>query len=53
MCIELTKEEIKLTRMLLEEEIEQINELINNSNGNDKEELISQANMMKAIIAKL
>lgn len=53
MHIELTKDEARLTKLLLEEEIEQINELINNSDDKDKEDLISQVNMMKAIIAKL
>lgn len=53
MVIELTKEEANLTKMLLKEELLQVNELINLEEGEDKKNLIAQALMMKSIIDKL
>ncbi len=53
MTYELTEKEAELTRMLLIEELDQVNQLIEESNENDKKELTKQAEMMQAIIDKL
>lgn len=53
MTYELTEKEAKLTRMLLIEELDQVNQLIEESNRKDKKELTNQAKMMQAIIDKL
>lgn len=53
MTYELTEKEAKLTRMLLIEELDQVNQLIDKSDANDKKELTKQAEMMQAIIDKL
>ena len=53
MTYELTEKEAKLTRMLLIEELDQVNQLIEESDANDKKELTKQAEMMQAIIDKL
>lgn len=53
MIIELSNEESKLLKLLLSEELGQVNVLIETSDSNDKEELQAQAEMMKVIIAKL
>lgn len=53
MILELTIEEAKLTKMLLSEELETVNELIKKSSSPDKEELEGQAEIMKRIISKL
>ena len=53
MIIELTNEESNLLKLLLLEELEQVNGLIEMSDLNDKEELKSQTDIMKAIINKL
>lgn len=52
MTYELTKK-AKLTKMLLIEELDQINQLVEESEANDKKELKKQAEMMQAIIDKL
>lgn len=53
MTYELTEKEAKLTRMLLIEELDQVNQLIEESDANDKKELTKQAEMMQTIIDKL
>ncbi len=53
MTYELTEKEAKLTRMLLIEELDQVNQLIEKSDAKDKKELAKQAEMMQAIIDKL
>lgn len=53
MIFELTEMEVKLTKMLLNEELDQIEELIKEANESDKKDLISQVEMMKSILAKL
>ncbi len=53
MTHELTKKEAKLTRMLLIEELDQVNQLIEKSDANDKKELTKQAGMLQTIIDKL
>ena len=53
MTYELTEKEAKLTRMLLIEELDQVNQLIEGSDRKDKKELTNQAKMMQAIIDKL
>lgn len=53
MTYELTEKEAKLTRMLLIEELDQVNQLIEKSDADDKKELVKQAEMMQAIIDKL
>ena len=53
MIIELSNEESNLLKLLLLEELEQVNGLIEMSDSNDKEELKSQTDIMKAIINKL
>lgn len=53
MIFELTEMEVKLTKMLLNEELDQIEELIKEANESDKKDLASQAEMMKSILAKL
>ena len=49
MTYELTEKEAKLTRMLLIEEIDQVNQLIEESDANDKKELTKQAEMMQQL----
>lgn len=53
MTYELTEKEAELTRMLLIEELDQVNQLIEESDANDIKELTKQAEMMQAIIDKL
>ena len=53
MTYELTEKEAKLTRMLLIEELDQVNQLIKKLDANDKKELTKQAEMMQSIIDKL
>lgn len=53
MTYELTEKEAKLTRILLIEELDQVNQLIEESDRKDKKELTNQAKMMQAIIDKL
>lgn len=53
MTYELTEKEAKLTRMLLIEELDQVNQLIEESDRKDKKELTNQAKMMQVIIDKL
>lgn len=52
MTYELTEKEAKLTRMLLIEELDQVNQLIENQMLTTKK-LTKQAEMMQAIIDKL
>ena len=53
MTYELTEKEAKVTRMLLIEELDQVNQLIEESDRKDKKELTKQVEIMKAIIDKL
>ena len=53
MNINLTKEEANLVKMILEEELEQIIELAERLEFDDKMELLSQTENMKTIIKKL
>lgn len=53
MTYELTEKEAKLTRILLIEELDQVNQLIEESDRKEKKELTNQAKMMQAIIDKL
>ena len=53
MTYELIEKEAKLTRMLLIEELDQVNQLIEESDRKDKKELTNQAKMMQVIIDKL
>ena len=52
MNINLTKEETNLVKMILEEELQQIIELAETLEFDDKMELLSQAENMKTIIKK-
>ena len=52
MNINLTKEEANLVKMILEEELQQIIELAETLEFDDKMELLSQAEHMKKIIKK-
>lgn len=49
MTYELTEKEAKLTRMLLIEELDQVNQLIEESDRKDKKELINQAKMIEVL----
>ena len=53
MIIELTENEAKLVKMLLLEEVENINQLIEEVNNNDAAELKEQTNIMNDVINKL
>lgn len=53
MIIELTEKEAKLVKMLLLEEVENINQLIEEVNNNDAAELKEQINIMNGVINKL
>ncbi len=53
MYIDLTDEEAKLTKMLLREEIDTINQLIKEVDKNDAKELKEQVKIMKNVINKL
>lgn len=52
MNINLTIEEANLVKMLLQEELEQMYVLAETLDPSDKEELLTQAATMEAIIAK-
>lgn len=53
MSIDLTKEETKITKMILEEELAEIEDLIDNANEKDKVSLNNEANIIKSVIEKL